>query len=183
MRDPSRITVEEFFAWHEHVEGRYELVDGHIVPHPDFVTPQGLAAPSNEHAAILANLGFALMPQLEPPCRFYAGAGVAVDLVSANVPDAAISCDPDDRTRKGGLLRPAFVFEILSLSTKRIDRGRKVTDYLAIESVEAYVVLDPEREAISVYRRDRGPETMERATGVSAIPLSASLRLPLSVFD
>ncbi len=45
MRAVQRLTADEFFAWQALVEGRYELGDGHIVPHPDYVTPVGFAAP------------------------------------------------------------------------------------------------------------------------------------------
>ncbi len=116
MRDPSRLTVDEFFAWQEHAEGRYELVDGHIVPHPDYVT-----------------------------------------------------------------------LEVLSPSTARIDRGRKVAEYLAIASLEAYVALDAERRSITVYRRDEGPQTfvgpLATDAASAAVALSPTLALPFEVFS
>jgi len=59
----------EFFSWQALVEGRYELVDGHIVPHPDYVTPAGFAAPDAEHGLVCLNLGIALQAQLQAPCR------------------------------------------------------------------------------------------------------------------
>jgi Uma2 family endonuclease len=187
MRDPSRLTVEEFFAWQEHVEGRYELVDGHIVPHPDYVTLEGLAAPSNRHAAIVFKIGNLLASQLPATCRVYAGPGAVVDRMNANVPDLAISCDPADFDRLTGLANPAYIFEVLSPSTARIDRGRKVAEYLAIASLEAYVVLDAERRSITVYRRDEGPQTyvgpLEADAASAAVALSPTLALPFEVFS
>jgi Uma2 family endonuclease len=182
MQDPNRLTVEEFFAWQEHVEGRYELVDGHIVPHPDYVTLKGLAAPSNEHASVVASLVLALGAQLTLPCRVYAGPCAVVDRINANVPDVAVSCEPSDRSRRDGLAHPQFIFEILSPSTKRIDRGRKVDEYLAISSLEAYMILDPERRSISVYKADGGPETFS-AGSETAVALADGITIPFSVFD
>jgi len=45
MRDVQRLTADEFFAWQALVEGRYELVDGHIVPHPDYGRRSALPRP------------------------------------------------------------------------------------------------------------------------------------------
>jgi Uma2 family endonuclease len=160
MLDSNRMSVDDFFAWHEHVEGRYELVDGHIVPHPDYVSPAGLSAPANEHAAIIANLAFELRTLLPAPCRVFVGAGAQVDRINANIPDLAVSCDPADRTGKV-LKNPRFIFEVLSPKTKRIDLGRKVPEYLAIASLETYAVIDGERRTVTLYRPDGGAQTFD----------------------
>lgn len=160
MRDVNRLTVDEFFAWQRLVDGRYELCDGHIVPHPDYFDTQGLAAPDNEHGRIVANLTIALGNQLRAPCRVYAGAGAIVDRANANVPDLSVSCTAADAN--GSALRsPRFVFEVSSPKTARIDTGRKVGDYTAIAGLEAYVFVDRKHRTITVYRPDAGPQTYD----------------------
>lgn len=176
MFESDRMSVDDFFDWHQTVEGRYELVDGRIVPHPDFVTPQGLAAPTNAHAAILANLVVAFGAQLQPPCRTYVGAGVKVNRASANIPDFAVSCDPADRGRKA-LENPLFICEILSTRTHRTDTTRKVGDYLALPSVAAYLVIDGERRTVTVHRADTGPQTWDEA---STIRLTGEISIAVS---
>jgi Uma2 family endonuclease len=173
MFESDRMTVEDFFDWHQMVEGRYELVDGRIVPHPDYVTPHGVAAPSNDHAALLSNLDYTFRSQLPTTYRVYVGAGAKVNRVNANIPDLAVSCDPEDRGRKA-LENPRFICEVLSPSTRRTDTRRKVGDYLAIQSVEAYIIVDGERRTITVHRPDAGPQTYDDA---AVIPLSDELRL------
>ena len=158
MRDPNRLTADEFFGWQALVDGRYELIDGHITPHPDYVTPLGFAAPDNDHAAVCATLIGMLQMQLRAPCRVYVGAGTIVDRVNANVPDIAVSCSESDRAEKA-LAGPRLILEVSSTKTARIDTGRKVDDYLAIATVESYVVVDRSRRAITVYAPDRGPQT------------------------
>jgi len=158
MRDVQRLTADEFFAWQALVEGRYELVDGHIVPHPDYVTPLGFAAPDTEHGLVCANLVTALRAQLRAPCRVYVGVGVVVDRADANIPDIAVSCDEGDRSRPA-LIAPRYVFEVSSPKTYRIDTGRKVGEYLAISTIEAYAFLDRPRHSLTVYRADAGPQT------------------------
>jgi len=122
MRDVQRLTADEFFAWQALVEGRYELVDGHIVPHPAYVTPTGFAAPDAEHGLVCLNLGIALQAQLRAPCRAYVGVCVVVDRADANISDVAVSCDQDDRSRPA-LIAPRYVFEVSSPKTYRIDTG------------------------------------------------------------
>lgn len=158
MHDVTRLTVDDFFAWQRLVDGRYELVDGHITPHPDYVTPAGFAVPDNDHAAVCANLVGLLQAQLKPPCRVYVGAGAVVDRLNANVPDVAVSCSDADRT-KAAIAEPRFVLEVSSPSTARIDTGRKVSAHLAIATLEAYFVVDRPRRAVTVYRPDAGPQT------------------------
>jgi Uma2 family endonuclease len=46
---------------------------------------------------------------------------------------------------------------VLSPSTARIDRTEKRDDYLTIQSVDEYVLVDQNRMQVSVYRRDSGP--------------------------
>ncbi len=57
------------------------------------------------------------------------------------------------------LIAPRYVFEVSSQKTYCIDSGRKVAEYLAIPTIEAYVVLDRPRRSLTVYRADAGPQT------------------------
>lgn len=166
MVDPNRLTVDEFFAWQSLVEGRYELIDGHIVPHPDYFDARGLAAPDTGHARIVANLTALLATQLRPPCRVYTGAGAQVDRVNANIPDVAVSCSEADFDVPA-LREPRFVFEISSPKTARTDTGRKVGDYLAIATLEAYLFVDRKHGTITVYRPCAGPQTYDSGSVVS----------------
>jgi Uma2 family endonuclease len=158
MQNVNRLTAAEFLEWQARVEGRYELVDGHIVPHPDYFGPQGFAFPDNEHALVCTNLLVALRAQLQPPCRVYVGAGTLVDATDVNGPDVAVSCCDADVHRKA-LQEPRFIFEVSSPKTARVDTGRKVTDYLSLPTVEAYVHVDRPRRALTMYRNDGGPQT------------------------
>lgn len=173
MHDIHRMAVDEFLTWQRCVEGCYELVDGFIVPHPDYWSPQGFASPDNEHALILANLVGLLRAQLKPPCRVYPGAGTVVDRKDANVPDLSVSCR-DDRMANA-LYEPRYVFEVSSPKTARIDTGRKVMDYLSITSVEAYVFVDRQNRTLTVYRPSRGPETIQ----AGSVDLADDVTLPL----
>jgi Uma2 family endonuclease len=73
------------------------------------------------------------------------------------------------------LREPRFVFEVSSPRTARIDTGRKVEEYLAIGTLEAYAFGDRKRRTITVYRPDTGPQTID----AGVVVLADALRLPL----
>ena len=163
MRDVNRLSPEEFFGWQALVEGRYELVDGHITPHPDFVTPQGFVAPDNDHAAICGNIVALLQARVRLPCRVYVGAWTIVDRANANMPDVTVSCSEADRNAVA-IAEARFIFEVSSPKTTRIDTGRKVGDYLAIATLEGYVFVDRSRRTVTMYRSNAGPQTFSEGS-------------------
>ncbi|HEX6141697.1 MAG TPA: Uma2 family endonuclease, partial [Geminicoccaceae bacterium] len=63
-----RCTLEEFLAWDDGTDRRYELVDGEIV---------AMAPPAEAHDTIVSNLTIRVGVQLKPPCRVVGEAGVA----------------------------------------------------------------------------------------------------------
>jgi Uma2 family endonuclease len=69
MAEPAekRWSVEEFLAWDDGTDRRYELVDGRIM---------AMAPPSEAHAAIVSNLTIRIGNQLQPPCRVLGEFGV-----------------------------------------------------------------------------------------------------------
>lgn len=93
-------------------------------------------------------------------CRpFGSDMGVLTHDKSVRYPDLSISCDSvpgvddDDQV----LSEPRVVFEVLSPTTRRADRGVKLDEYRTIGSVEAIVLVDPVTERIRVLRRT-GPD-------------------------
>ena len=76
-------------------------------------------------------------------------------------PDVSIACEPrkfgkdrngDDRV----LLNPVVVVEVLSASTYHRDIGIKMEGYLSIESLRAYVVIDPTTPWVRTVSRTEG---------------------------
>jgi Uma2 family endonuclease len=71
-------------------------------------------------------------------------------------PDVFVTCDPRDRTAETDYfkLHPILVAEVLSESTAAFDRGRKFGIYRELESLREYVLVDPDRHSVEVFRRD-----------------------------
>ena len=66
-------------------------------------------------------------------------------------PDLMVTCDPEDKE----LLfreRPKLIIEVLS-SNKNADFIEKYHSYQAIDSVEEYVIIDPEKRRVYMFRK------------------------------
>ncbi|MBK8098325.1 MAG: Uma2 family endonuclease [Planctomycetes bacterium] len=74
---------------------------------------------------------------------FYYYPDVTIDC--SGIPDAALFAD-----------HPRVIVEVLSPESERIDRGKKLRNYLGLPSLDAYVLVDQHRMAVTVYRRQEG---------------------------
>ncbi len=68
-------------------------------------------------------------------------------------PDVSVSCDMRDRGQVETLRYPRLIVEVLSPSTRGYDRFGKFAYYRACPTVEEYVLIDAQRQAVEVYRR------------------------------
>ena len=68
-------------------------------------------------------------------------------------PDILVTCDPDDLKADLVMRNPRVIIEILSPNTAAYDRGEKFAAYRQIESLQEYVLIDPDTQHIDVYRR------------------------------
>ena len=154
-------TAAEFLATDQHEFGdawRYEPVDGLIVAH---------AAPSPEHAAILAGLIAAVVVRLRghpDGCRPEAGSGAAPrrqQRPTARIPDATIRCRD----------LPRVLFEVVSPSELRAwrARDRKRDDLQDVEGVAEIVELYQDEMAAHIHRREPDGWSFEAAGGAEAV--------------
>lgn len=70
-------------------------------------------------------------------------------------PDAVIFCPPArfEGSNNHTLLTPKVVFEVLSASTERYDRGDKFRAYAQIETLTDYVLIDQNQVVVEHFRR------------------------------
>lgn len=167
-------TAAEFLATDQREFGdawRYELVDGVVVAH---------AAPSPEHAAILAGLIAALAVRLRghpDGCRPEAGSGAAPrkqQRPTARIPDATIRCSE----------LPRVLFEVVSPSELRAwrARDRKRDDLQNVEGVGEIVELYQDEIAAHIYRREPdGTWSFDAVGGAEAVLdlRSVGIKMPM----
>lgn len=161
MSDPQRtqprMTIEEFLVWDDGSGISYELFEGRPIPrHVEFVNgrPVAQAAPAAEHAAIVINIGGALWNRLRPPCRAFSEVGIAVSDRDDTwyQADIAVSC-AEGRIAGSMLPNPVLVVEVSSPGTAGKDEGPKLTDYCAIPSVQAVLLVAVDRPEVRLIRR------------------------------
>ena len=86
-------------------------------------------------------------------------------------PDVQVTCQPNppDDTFQD---QPIVVLEVISESTRRIDEGEKRDGYLALPSLEVYLLVESERALVIGYRRGPSGFVREVFSGLDAsIPL------------
>jgi Uma2 family endonuclease len=151
-------TQEEFFAWAERQETRYEF---------DGFRPVAMTGGTTGHSMIGVNLIGELRNRLRgSPCRpLGPDAGVATVGSTVRYPDALVTCtsvDPTGRTVPGVVV----VFEVLSASSGAIDRVVKLREYAAVASIKRYVILESTAIGVQVLER-AAPEQAWQTTGLT----------------
>ena len=101
-------------------------------------------------------------------------------------PDVMVSCDPEDQLPEHDYVKnhPKLIIEVLSPSTEDIDRGRKFTLYRKLESLEEYLLIDPRKYAIELFRRHNNHEwLLLTREGIDSTITLESIDLNLSLHD
>jgi Uma2 family endonuclease len=151
------LSVEHFYELYENVPEKYELIDGQ--PVLKFGEPDMMAGGSAVHNMVSGNIFFALKQKLKgSTCKpFGPDMGLKTKFDAVFYPDVAIYCDRRDLDRDTALAQdfshPSVLFEVLSPSTKRYDRGEKLVRYQEIQSVNAVLLVDPITRHITLHNR------------------------------
>jgi Uma2 family endonuclease len=138
------MTLEQFLAWEDRQELRYEF---------DGLQPVAMTGGTAAHAAIQANLLAALVTRLRgKPCRpFGSELKIAVDS-RIRYPDAFVVCTPVPNGAKV-VSDPVVVFEVLSESTAQDYMFAKNAEYRATPSIRRYIILEQTQAAAVVFAR------------------------------
>ncbi len=84
------------------------------------------------------------------------GPGVVADEMKYYTPDVSVTCGervPDDA---GYLSNPVIVVEVLSPSTKRLDKHAKLRGYFPVPSIQHYVAIGIAERVVFHHRRAEG---------------------------
>ena len=95
-------------------------------------------------------------------------------------PDGTISCPPKFIDDENGVIdNPTVVLEVLSPSTRSLDRGPKFADYRTLPSFRDYALVESESQSVEVHSLEGGVwQTRAYAEGRAFLPsLGISLDL------
>jgi Uma2 family endonuclease len=145
---PSYVSEAEYLAIEELSDDRAEYVDGYI---------RAMSGGTTNHSQLAGQAYVALWNATRATgCRVHThdvklriATGARLRLY---YPDVMVACAPSDENRWE--TEPCLVVEVLSPSTARFDAVEKLTAYLSIASLKAYVMVDGEGGRLVVHHRD-----------------------------
>jgi len=145
-----KITLEEYFELDKNAEGRFEYHDGFAFE---------MSGVSITHADIKANLMTVLKNTVASgDCKINpANVRIKVPkLPTYRYADLSALCEKRIVEQIAGLdvlINPSLIVEVLSPSTAYYDRGEKFTEYKSIESFKEYLLVDQNREFVTLYAK------------------------------
>lgn len=177
---PRRMTPEEFYAWQEPMDEKYELVDGYPVPRcPDIEMMTGA---SRRHDQIVWNVLAELKVQLRgKPCRGFTSDTAIKTLKGRRRPDAGVECgERDDQSHEAGDVQ--LVSEVLSPSTRELDMFGKLDEYRAIPTMRYVLLIEPNAPRTVLWSRnddlswtDKAIEGLEEKIELSKLGITLAL--------
>ncbi len=159
-------TQEEFFAWAQNQDIRYEF---------DGFQPVSMTGGNIGHSAISVNLQTSLRTRLRGGnCRpLGPDAGVETVNEAVRYPDALVTCSKFDLAAQK-VPGVVVIFEVLSPTSGRIDRIIKVREYAAVPSIRRYVIVESSSVGLTVLER-RAADEIWRTTVLTTDDI---LRMP-----
>lgn len=167
-----RWTLEEFLAFDDGTDTRYELIDGERF---------AMAPPARAHGTLVMRLGRMIAAGLTPPCEVIGEAGIILTDSAENYyqADLAVTCTQGP-LNSPIIPQPVVIAEVLSPSTARTDRDRKVPDYRTIPSVKDILVVSSDDARVEHLFRDGDGWRLKDVMGQGTIRLTA-IDIPLDI--
>jgi len=154
-------TIEEFLAWEERQELKYEF-DG---TQPVAMTG-GTVAHDTIQITLIRELGNRLVGKR---CRLHGNSLKIRVMGSIRYPDAFVTCTPVQRNSTV-VYEPVVIFEVLSKSTESTDRKVKNREYAGTASVRRYVMLEQVAIKGTMYTRSAdGADWLPEPLGPDAV--------------
>ncbi|MBF0259270.1 MAG: Uma2 family endonuclease [Desulfamplus sp.] len=143
----SEMSVQDYLDWEMEQQEKHEFFHGEVF---------AMAGASRRHVTVSGNVFSSLDQALEGGnCRVYM-ADMKLQAAPDSVyfyPDLFVTCDAADHLEDYAMNSPIVVVEVLSASTAAYDRGEKFAVYRKIPSLQEFVLIDPERKTIELFRR------------------------------
>ena len=147
---PQKMTVQEYLAWEPYQELCYEYCNGEVF---------AMSGGAKNHDELAFNLRRSLIDRVEEQGCSMSGSDVKVLVqggLSYRYPDLSVSCDKRDEANDSFYEFPKLIVEVLSPSTKAVDRDDKFQEYIQIPTVEECVLISSEQMQVERYRRAEG---------------------------
>lgn len=143
------LSYTDYLALEEETDVRHEFLRGEA---------WAMAGGTPRHSAVKSNLLFLVAGRLgSGPCRAYdSDLKLRVESTGlATYADLAVVCGPlvRDTEDRNAVTNPTAVFEVLSPSTERWDRGGKFHHMQTVPSLRSYVIVSVDELRVEVFTR------------------------------
>lgn len=173
----AKLSPEEYLALERSSELKHEYADGEVF---------AMSGGTREHSLIATNVVGELRSELRArPCEAHAS-DLRIKNVTANryvYPDASVVCGQPlfEDEHRDTLLNPTAIFEVLSDSSERYDRGDKFALYRGIPSIADYVLLSQKHVEIEHFCRQPDGTWLLRVLGPGERLQIASIGCDLAI--
>ena len=143
---PQKLSLEDFLAWENQQVDKHEFHRGEVF---------AMVGGRRTHGRVVLNLATQLNLQLRgSPCQVFSES-MKIEIVKDTIlyPDLFVTCDKADLATDMIFRSPTLVIEVLSPSTQAYDRSQKFALYRRLDSLQEYILVDPETRRIDGFRR------------------------------
>lgn len=144
------MTVEEYLALDRNtLEGRYEYIDGIVTMRPGGTT--------NSSRICVNIIGEFITALRGKPCQVF-GSDLRVGISTTRYvyPDVFVTCEQSDFEGNNDIVYfPRVIIEVLSLNAPITanSRRQKFVYYRSCPSIQEYVLVSTDEQAVDIYRR------------------------------
>jgi Uma2 family endonuclease len=141
-----KLSLQAYMVWEEAQPERHEFCRGEVF---------AMVGAKRIHGRVVNNLARELGLALKAtPCQvFHEGMKVQIADDTVLYPDLFVTCDPADLATEQVFRAPTLVVEVLSPSTQGYDRSQKFALYRRIDSLQEYLLVDPDTRRVEAFRR------------------------------
>src|SRR5689334_22430225 len=148
LRLPRRTTYADYLAVEQNSDRRHEFLDGVIV---------AMAGGSDEHNALAGKFAGLLANRVTGSCRYYTPDQRfwIASRTRGRYADGSVICGAPEHPAHDAqaTTNPTIIVEVLSPSSEGDDDGDKRSDFQALASLQAYVLVAQDQRRVKVYRR------------------------------
>ena len=181
-------TAEEYLAFEENAATKHELHDGRLVDYENMTVD--MAGGSLKHSLIATNVISLFKARVSGKRCLVLNSDLAVRIaksVNYYYPDVSVVCGPplfDPPEGQRILTNPQLIVEVGSATTAAFDRREKFYNYMRIDTLREYVLIDQEKPSVDTfYRQDNGVwaigPSFEGLDAVATLRLEGGVTLPL----
>jgi Uma2 family endonuclease len=172
------ITLEEFFELEEESLHKNEFRNGKIIPMPNA---------SINHNEISGNIFghlFILSHQKQTFRTYNSDQKIYItDINTTTYPDVSVVVGAVEKVGKYAITNPTIIFEVLSDSTIRYDRGEKFKKYQKLSALKEYVLIDQDTPSVEVLSKTKEGWMIEIYLSLEDVIKLASIDCELKMSD